>query len=89
MSPDLDVDPGPSGLAEAGAGLSLQDNCGTEDLSAPLEALPPQPFSLSDEVRFHPARSLGAALVAGVAAGVFLGRLLVLARGRGAAASRA
>lgn len=77
MSPDLDADPGPSGLAEAGAGLSLQDAWGEDDLSAPLEALPPQPFSLSDEVRLRPGRSLGAALLAGVAAGLILGRLLV------------
>ena len=76
MSPDLDADPGPYGLAEAGAGLSLQDDCGAEDLSAPLEALPPQPFSLSDEVRLHPARSLGAFVLAGVAAGLVIGRLV-------------
>ena len=77
MSPDLDADPGPSGLAEAGAGLSLHDSWGEDDLSAPLEALPPQPFSLSDEVRFHPARSLGVALLTGVAAGLLVGRLLM------------
>ena len=80
MSPDLDADPGPSGLAEAGAGLSLLDACGADDLSAPLEALPPQPFSLSDEVRFHPGRSLGAALLTGVAAGLLLGRLWLAGR---------
>ena len=88
MSPDLDADPGPSGLAEAGAGLSLQDNWGDDDLSAPVEALPPQPFSLSDEVRLRPSRSLGAALLAGVAAGLFLGRFLLHAY-RGPASPRA
>ena len=76
MSPDLDADPGPSGLAEAGAGLTQQDSWAEADLSAPLEALPPQPFSLSDEVRLRPARSLGATLLLGVAAGLVLGRLL-------------
>jgi hypothetical protein len=61
MSLDLDADPGPAGLAEAGAGLSPADGAEEIDLSAPLEALPAQAFSLSDEVRFHPAdRSLAA-----------------------------
>lgn len=76
MSLDLDADPGPAGLAEAGAGLSPADGVEESDLSAPLEALPAQSFSLSDEVRFHPARSLGAALVGGVALGLLVGRSL-------------
>jgi hypothetical protein len=74
MSPDLDADPGPSGLAEAGAGIFLED-CSDPDLSAPLEALPPQPFSLGDEVRLRPGRTLGRALFAGLILGLFLGRL--------------
>ena len=78
MSPDLDADPGPSGLAEAGAGLSLQDAWGDDDLSAPLEALPPQPFSLSDEVRLRPGRSLGGVLLGGVVLGFLIGRTLGL-----------
>jgi hypothetical protein len=82
MSPDLESDPGPSGLAEAGAGLALLDSCGEADLSAPLEALPPQPFSLSDEVRLRPARSLGGAFLGGLLAGVLLGRFLVFASRR-------
>ncbi|MCA3721192.1 hypothetical protein [Phenylobacterium sp.] len=76
MSLDLDADPGPAGLAEAGAGLSPADGAEEIDLSAPLEALPAQAFSLSDEVRFHPARSLGAALLAGIALGLLIGRSL-------------
>lgn len=76
MSSDLDADPGPAILAEAGAGLSLSERCSEADLSAPLEALPPQPFSLSDEVRLHPGRSLGAVLLGGVALGFILGRTL-------------
>ncbi len=80
MSSDLDTDPGPAVLAEAGAGLSLADACGDDDLSAPLEALPPQPFSLSDEVRLRPARSLGGVLLGGVALGFFMGRTLGLLR---------
>ncbi|MFM8941156.1 MAG: hypothetical protein ACKOEY_14430 [Phenylobacterium sp.] len=76
MSLDLDADPGPAGLAEAGAGLSPADGADEIDLSAPLEALPVQPFSLSDEVRFHPARSLGAAVFAGIALGLLMGRSL-------------
>lgn len=75
MSLGLDVDPGPSGLAEAGAGLDLQDDCGAADLSAPVEALPPQPFSLSDRVRLHPGESLVIATLAGVVIGAFLGGL--------------
>ena len=79
MSPDLDADPGPSGLAGSGAGLWHSEACAEADLSAPLEALPPQPFSLRDEVRLHPARSLGGALatglVIGLAAGLVLGGL--------------
>jgi hypothetical protein len=78
MSLDLDADPGPSVLAEAGAGLALADGCGTEDLSAPLEALPPQPFSLSDEVRLRPGRSLGGVLLGGVVLGFLMGRTLGL-----------
>lgn len=73
MSPDLDADPGPSGLAEAGAGIFPED-CGDPDLSAPLEALPPQPFSLGDEIRLRPGRTLGRALFAGLILGIFLGR---------------
>lgn len=78
MSLDLDADPGPSVLAEAGAGLTLADGCGNEDLSAPLEALPPQPFSLSDEVRLRPGRSLGGVLLGGVVLGFLIGRTLGL-----------
>ena len=73
MSPDVDADPGPSGLAEAGAGIFLED-CGDADLSAPLEALPPQRFSLGDEVRLRPGRTLGRALFAGLILGLVLGR---------------
>ena len=73
MSPDLDADPGPSGLAEAGAGIFPED-CGDPDLSAPLEALPPQPFSLGDEIRLRPGRTLGRALLAGLILGLVLGR---------------
>lgn len=76
MSLDLDVDPGPAVLAEAGAGLSVADGCRDQDLSAPLEALPPQPFSLTDEVRLRPGRSLGAALLGGLALGFLMGRTL-------------
>lgn len=81
MSPDLDADPGPSGLAEAGAGICLAGDCGDPDLSAPLEALPPQPFSLGDEVRLRPGRTLGGALAAGLLMGLLLGRLLIPDRG--------
>ncbi|MEI7572901.1 MAG: hypothetical protein WCJ52_07225 [Phenylobacterium sp.] len=73
MSPDLDADPGPSGLAEAGAGIFPED-WGDPDLSAPLEALPPQPFSLGDEIRLRPGRTLGRALFAGLILGLFLRR---------------
>jgi hypothetical protein len=68
MSLDLDVDPGPAVLAEAGAGLSVADGCRDQDLSAP--------FSLTDEVRLRPGRSLGAALLGGVALGLLMGRTL-------------
>ncbi|MFM8940074.1 MAG: hypothetical protein ACKOEY_08755 [Phenylobacterium sp.] len=78
MSLGLDVDPGPAVLAEAGAGLSLADGCRDQDLSAPLEALPTQPFSLTDEVRLRPGRSLGAALLGGVALGFLVGHTLRL-----------
>ncbi|MCA6248883.1 MAG: hypothetical protein IM650_10005 [Phenylobacterium sp.] len=80
MSSDLDADPGPVVLAEAGAGLSLADGRRDQDLSAPLEALPPQPFSLTDEVRLRPGRSLGAALLGGVALGFLMGRTLWLTK---------
>lgn len=76
MSSDLDTDPGPAVLAEAGAGLSVLEDGRDEDLSAPVEALPPQPFSLTDEVRLRPARSLGALFVGGLTLGFVLGRTL-------------
>ena len=82
MSPDLDADPGPSGLAEAGAGICLDEDCGDADLSAPLEALPPQPFSLGDEMKLRPGRTLGGALAAGVVLGLVLGRILAPDRRR-------
>lgn len=74
MSPDLENDPGPAGLAEAGAGLSPGEGCADADFTAPLEALPPQGFSLSDEVRFHPGRSLAAAFLGGLVLGLAMGR---------------
>ena len=80
MSLDLGTDPGPSVLAEAGAGLSAADGCEDADLSAPLEALPTQPFSLADEVRLRPTRSLGAVFVGGLTLGFFMGRALGLLR---------
>ena len=86
MSPDLDADPGPSGLAGAGAGLWPSETCADADLSAPLEALPPQPFSLRDEVRLHPARSLGGALAAGLVIG-FVARVVLGGVRRGSAAA--
>ncbi|HEX5378393.1 MAG TPA: hypothetical protein VFW47_07445 [Phenylobacterium sp.] len=61
-------------LVESGAGLS-DGELGVDDrMSAPIEKLQPQPFSLSAEVKKHPVLylGLGALAVAGVAA--FLGR---------------
>lgn len=78
MSSDLERDPGPAVLAEAGAGLPVTDNGGDADLSAPLEALPPQPFSLTDEVRLRPGRSLGALFLGGLTLGFVLRRAVGL-----------
>ncbi|MFM8819767.1 MAG: hypothetical protein ACKOD3_04380 [Phenylobacterium sp.] len=83
---DLSSDPGPATLAEAGAGLSPGEGCGDQDLFAPLEALPPQAFSLSDEVRLRPARSLTAAFLAGLALGVLARRGFHVARPPGSSA---
>ena len=64
-------------LAEAGAGLSEVEAVGDDAMSAPIEKLKPQPFSLKAEVKKRPALyiGLGALAVTGVA--VFLGRGLL------------
>lgn len=74
-------------LAESGAGLSEAEGLSDDPMSAPIEKLKPQPFSLKAEVKKRPALyiGLGALAVTGVA--VFLGRGLI-ARAAGPALMR-
>lgn len=69
-------------LVESGAGLSEADGAEHDPMDAPIEKLPPQPFSLKAEVRKHPALyiGLGALAVAGLAAVLGRGALVRAAR---------
>jgi hypothetical protein len=69
-------------LVESGAGLSEAERSAPDPMSAPIERMPPEPFSLKAEIRKNPGLYVGIGALAAVGLAAFLGRRPILRAAR-------